>query len=285
MLRGEKYLPCDDLMPRAALDGAALRALELLDTKPCSEIDSIARLIAKKKTSSDLERFTKAVEALRTCEVQTLVVRIATTADPLMLWSIHSSLDKLGIAPCLRWPKNNTTPQAEFITWLADALWFAKNNPDHQTNFVSWQKLLSEKPNSPAWLESGYRIFVAMRRRQNVSSYTARGLALTHEQRQVLMMMPTSRMFKARLELQPSRWEEIRECLLTYATEHPDKSGVRSPARVSESRIKLYRLAVLIGGSPTEIHRSWGLLTGQNTPRQTLSKRLTEVKRIVREST
>ena len=92
-------------------------------------VHSIARLTAEKAVSGDLVRFKTALLALRTTRTDHLILRIATTADPLMLWALHGTLDKRGIAPCLRWPKNDSTPQMVFITWLADVHWLATHNP------------------------------------------------------------------------------------------------------------------------------------------------------------
>jgi hypothetical protein len=50
----------------------------------------------------------------------TLVARIVTATDPLLLWLIHEELDRREVPPAFRWPMNQESAQTEFITWLAD---------------------------------------------------------------------------------------------------------------------------------------------------------------------
>lgn len=241
-------------------------------------VHSIARLIAEKNASRDLDRFKMGVLALKTTDTQTLILKIATCSDPLMLWAIHATLDGRGIAPALRWPANTSTEQMKFIGWLADLRWFAKRNPDHRPKFRGWVRLLTETPGSPAWLEMTYWIFTAMYGRQNVTSRTARGLALTHDQRQHLMMLPTSRMVTARLELQPTAFAETRQRLLSHAVESPDKSGTRTPEAIANRRAGLWRTHLLSEGGPTTTAENWRLLTGETVSRQAISRHLEAIK-------
>ena len=254
------------------------RPLRRLPAACLKGVNSIARLTAEKSASGDLDRFKKSILGLRETNTQTLIVKIATAMDPLTLWAIHVRLDALDVPPCLRWPKNDSTSQMEFIGWLADVLWFTKRNREHRPKFQGWQRLLLEEPNTPAWRERAYWIFVATYGRQNLSSYGARGLALDHEQRELLMMFPTSRMVAARLELQPIRFAEIRQRLLSHAEEHPDKSGTHNPDSVANRKSGLYRVAVLSGHSPTATAENWRLLTGEATTRQVISRRLKTIK-------
>jgi hypothetical protein len=233
-------------------------------------VNSIARLIAEKRSGGDLDRFKKAVLALRSSDTQTLILRIATTSDALLFWAIHVSLDKRDIQPCLRWPKNDSTPQMEFLTWLADVHWFAKRNPGHTPLFRAWQRLLLEDVNTPAWRERGYRIFVSMYGHQNLSAYGTRGLALSSAQRQPLMMFPSARMAAARLQLQPARFALTREILYSHAMAHPDKSHLR--------RAGLWRVSILSGHRPAATLQNWKLLSGESVTRQVISRRLTAIK-------
>lgn len=258
-------------------------SIDIDDLAPHSEVvHSIARLIAEKRSGGNLDRFKKAVVALRSTDTQTLILRIATTSDALMLWAIHVTLDKRDIQPCLRWPKNDSTPQMEFVTWLADVHWFVKRNLRHAPLFRGWQRLLLEEVDTPAWRERGYRIFVSMYGHQNLSSYGTRGLALSSAQRQPLMMFPSSGMTTARLQLQPIRFALAREILYSHAMAHPDKSHMHSPESIAGRRMGLWRVGVLSGHSPAATLHNWKLLTGETVSRQVISRRLTAVNAILK---
>lgn len=248
-------------------------------------VHSIARLTAEKAASGasgELTRFKKALQALRTTKTETLILRIATTPDPLLLWALHGTLDKRGIAPCLRWPKNDSAPQMVFITWLADVHWLATHNPAHRAKFKSWQRLFTEAPNSAAWREKAYWIFVGMYDRQNLSSYGARGLGLDAAQRQPLMMFPTAAMVKARLGLQPEQAAEIREQLYSYSMMHPDKSGERTPEAIAGRREGLWRVFILSGKSIAATAENWRLTTGEPLTRQAALKQVSTIKGILK---
>ncbi len=245
---------------------------------PASPIHSVAYLLAQKKASGDLDRWKRVIAALPGLDSQTLILKVCAADDALTLWALHVHLDKRGVAPCLRWPGNTTTCQMRFITWAADLFWFARRNLGHSAKFQSWQRLLQDEPGSAQWLERTYRIFAAMYGRQNVSSYTARGLALAHEQRQLLMTLPTSRMVTARTELQPTAFAAITQRLLSHAMAYPDKSGAHSPQNIANRRAQLWRVHVLLGKRPTETARGWELLTGAPAKRQVISRQIEAIK-------
>lgn len=246
------------------------------------DVKPLARLTAEKSASGDLARFKRALQALRTAKTDHLILRIATAPDPLMLWALHGTLDKRGIAPCLRWPKCDSTPQMVFITWLADVHWLARRHPAHQAKFKSWQRLFIEAPDSAAWREKAYWIFAGMYGHQNLSSYGARGLGLDAGQRQPLMMFPTAAMVKARLALQPAGFAETREQLYSYSMAHPDSSGQRTPEAISERRARLWRLFILSGKSITATAENWRLTTGEPLTRQAALKQINIIKAILK---
>jgi len=245
-------------------------------------VHSITHLVAEKRVSCDLERFRRSVLALSSTSTQTLILKITTCNDPLMLWAIHVTLDGRNIIPALRWPANTSTEQMKFIGWLADLLWFTKRTPDHQPKFRGWVRLLAETPANPAWQDMAYWIFVAMYDRQNISSYTARGLALTPAQRQPLMSLPTARMVTARLELQPIPFAETRQRLLSHAVAHPDKSGTRTPEAITNRRAGLWRTFLLSEKRQTATAENWKLLTGEPLSRQAISRHLETIKTILK---
>jgi hypothetical protein len=253
-----------------------------LDDLSRPEAHSIARLVERKRQAGALDDWMRRVSALPTTDTPTLIAKVSTTGDALTLWALHVHLDKRNIAPCLRWPANRCDPQAELISWQADLLWFAKRNPKHHARFKSWQRLLKLPPGSAAWLEVGYRVFKSMYERQNLSSYTTRALELDDAQRQELMMLPTSRMFAARLELQPAAFEQTRAHLLTSAMENPDKAGVHTPAEVAERRARLWRVHVLSGKQPAETARNWVALTGEGISRQAIARQIQTIEAILK---
>lgn len=245
-------------------------------------VSSIARLIAQKGASGDLERFKGKVRVLPTIDTQNLILRIATTEDPMTLWALHVHLDTRNVPPCLRWPANTRTPQAEFITWLADLLWLAKRNPDHQPKYQGWQRLFRDKTNSPGWLERAFWMYDRTVRR-SVAYITAKGLALSDAQRQDLMTLPTAAMVKHRRELlHPEREESVRQCLLTHAMQHPDKRSKFTPEDTTHRRAAIRRTHILMGFRPTATAQTWQLLAGAPTTRQAISKQLAITDEVLR---
>ena len=268
-----------DAAPAPSREPSAEELMALDDlSAPASPIHSVAFLLAQKKASGDLDRWKRVIAALPGLDSQTLILKVCAADDALTLWALHVHLDKRGVAPCLRWPGNTTTCQMRFITWAADLFWFARRNLGHNAKFQSWQRLLQDEPGSSQWLEKAYRMFAAMYGRQNVSSYTARGLALSHEQRQPLMTLPTSRMVTARTELQPTAFADITQRLLSHAIAYPDKSGVRRPEAVRSRRSRLWQVHVLSGKRPAETARNWTLLTGETMKRQVISRQIEAIK-------
>lgn len=241
---------------------------------PAPPVHSIARLVERKRAAGTLDKWKRSVAALPGTDTLTLILRLSTTADPLMAWALHVCLDKRGVAPCLRWPANSTTPQMMFVAWAGDVFWLTRRNRTHCAKFQSWQRLMQVEPGSAQWLELAYRIFAGMYGRQNIASYTARGLALAPEQRQPLMTLPTTRMIASRLELQPTAFADIRQRLLSHAMAYPDKSRTRSPEAVGNRRALLWRAHVLLGRRPAETARNWAPLTGETTTRQVIARQI-----------
>lgn len=242
------------------------------DDLSAPEVHSIAHLVSLKRKAGALDDWKRRVSTFPGTDTQTLIIKLSTTSDTLSLWAIHVTLDKRDIPPCLRWPANRGDRQAEFVTWAADVLWLTKHNPQHRTKFRGWQRLFTQTPGSAEWLETAFRIYTAFAARQNLSAYSARGLALDDAQRQPLMMLPTSRMYAARQELQPAAFEQTRAHLLTTAMESPDKSGVHTPAEVAERRARIWRTHVLSGRRPAETARNWVALTGESISRQAIAR-------------
>jgi hypothetical protein len=272
------------------LAGAGEALAELGKISPSSpepfseEVHSIARLTAEKGSGADLARFNRAVAGMLTQDTQTLILRIATTADPLVLWELHQELDRRGIPPAQRWPANQEdTPQAEFITLMADLLWTTKRNPGHTPAYRGWRGLFSHSSGSPDWCATAYRQYLFVSARYSVSHWCARGLALTEPQRLELMVLQTSPMQTDRRQLASDKFAEFRAKLLAHAMQHQDRSGKHTPEAIAERRARLWRTFVLSGRNQTTTVKNWHLLTGEALTRQAIAKQLVIVDQVRRE--
>lgn len=258
-------------------DHVASHGIDLDDLAP-DPVHSIPHLFAEIRASRDLDLFKRKVQALHAKETRTLILQIAVTPDPAMLWALHVTLDKRNIQPCLRWPANNSTEQMTFVTWASDLAWFQRRNPGHVPKSKSCKRLYKEAVGGGAWHETVYWMFMKTVGRRSLSLATSRALAMTLQQRQELMMCPTTAMVKKRRELDPSRFEERRQILYDLAIAHPDKSGTTTPEAVAVRRAQLWRVYVLSGKSPTLTAQNWELLTGEVISRQAISKQISAVK-------
>ena len=131
--------------------------------------------------------------ALPINNTQTLILRLATTDDPLKLWALDLDLNKRVIAPTLRWPANLNTLQAQFITIVSDLHWLATQYPDHQPLFKAWRQLFKLTPDSDEWHSKAFWILKSMES-SNLSRQGAKGLALGVNHRKELMMFQTPSM-------------------------------------------------------------------------------------------
>lgn len=253
-------------------------AIDLDDLGSHSEpLHSIPHLIAEKRASRDADRFVRQVLALVTVDTQTLVVRIASTTDPLMLWSIHVALEKRGVQPCLRWPANTATDQAIFVTWLADLAWVQKRMLDHVPRSKNGIRLFRQDVGTTTWHSSAFWMFKNTYGKRSLARATARALGLTLQQRQELMLCSTSAMVGKRRELHSSTFAETRQTLYDHARAHPDKSGNTTPEAVAARRARLWRVYLLSGKSPTVTASNWRLLTGEAMSRQAISKQIAAI--------
>lgn len=238
----------------------------------------ITELRAEGPVSDYKVRLQDAISALPASDTRTLIVRLQTTDRPLLLWAIHCELDGRDIPPGLRWPANEETPQADYITWLADLLWFTGRNREHEIKFNGWRGVFKHEPDSSAWHATAFRQFLYVEPRYSVAHMCAKGLALSDAQRQDLMTLPTKTMAASRRQLQPARFAEIRERILAHAISRPDRAGVVKPEAVAERRAQLWRLFILSGQNQTATAARWSTLTGEDTlTRQAVAKQLSTV--------
>ena len=234
-------------------------------------------------TPSDRAARLRAIASIKGADAQTLVLRIATTTDPVVLWALHLRLDRLDVPPCQRWPTNIDNPQAEFVTLLADLLWLHRRLPaGHEAGYRGWRALLAQAPQSPVWHEHALRQFVTVARRGSLAHWCAQGLALTDAQRADTMMMPTEAMRASRRRLQPAALADLGRQLLDYAIVHPDRARQHTPQAVASRRLRLWRCWVLAGLSPGRAATAWAALTGEAITRQRLAGIVADVDDIAR---
>jgi hypothetical protein len=251
--------------------------------EPTNEaVHSVPRLVADKRDYGDPEAFRRAVKAMRETDTRTLVVRIATTGDPLLLWAIHIVLDGRGVAPALRWPANDASPQGEYLTWLADMFWFAKRNHGHKPSYRGWQGLFTHPTASLKWHATAYRQYLFVAARYSIAHWCSKGIGLTEPQRSQLLTLPTNAMQSDRRQLCPERFEALQDRIASYAMQHPDRSRRHSPHAVANRRALLWRVFVLSARNHTATAMNWQLLTGESLSRQAVSKQIAMVAEMAR---
>ena len=256
--------------------------LESLDAEPPLGLpkpfqglfSTIPDLIAEKRSEADRARLRGMMERVKRTETTALIRWITSASESLILWELHLELDQRGISPCLRWPARDDTLQHDFITWLADMLWFAKRQRAHEPKFRGWRDLQKQLPGSEKWHATAARQFVYVHSRRSPSYWCANGLGLSDDQRQDLMTLPTTVMCAARRMLQPRAFAEIEIALLKHAISHPDRSGQYAPECIANRRSALLRTWVLSGKSPTLTAANWKALTGEQLSRQAVSKQI-----------
>jgi len=236
---------------------------------------SIPELTQKKRTSGDVNRFKTQVLALNESDSRTLIVRIATTADPLLLWAIHLTLSTRGIPPSQRWPGNVSTEQHKFITWLADIHWFHARNPDHVPKYRSWRRFMLNEPGSNTWHKSARFAYDPLR--HTLSYGSALALALTPAQRLDSITLATDATNRDRQSLHPKAFETVRQTLSLHAYCHRDPSGRRTPEECANRRAATWRAYLLTGRNKAETVRVWHLLSGEQLSRQAMSMLLKKI--------
>lgn len=234
-------------------------------------------------TPADRADRIRGIAGIKNADALTLVLRIAITTDPVVLWALHLRLDRLGVPPCQRWPPNVDTLQAEFVTLLADLLWLHRRLPaDHRAQYRGWRSLLAQAPRSPLWHEHALRQFRFISTRGSIAHLCAQGLALTDAQRVDTMMVPTAAMRAARRHLHPAALADLGGKLLDHAMAHPDRARQHSSQAIASRRLRLWRCWVLAGESPSRAAAAWAALTGENLTRQRVTAIVADVDDLAR---
>lgn len=228
-------------------------------------------LTERKKSTAAWSRFELAATQIPRQETSTLVARIETTADPLLLWLIHEELDRRDVPPGFRWPENQGSAQLEYFTWLADILWFTRRKPSHRPAYKNWHRWFAAV--TDAWHASTLRAYSSAFKRGSGAAYFAKGLALNERDRQELMTMKTLGQI-ARLRALRKFGPEYRRAILDHATAKPDLSGVKTPEEVARRRYVMWKLYVLADESSTSAARQYHKFCGETVARQNLRKQV-----------
>lgn len=85
-------------------------------------------------------------------------------------------------------------------------------------------------------------------------------------------------MAAARKELNPRRFQEIGENLLSDAMANQDKAGRRKPHELANHRAQLLRVSVLSEHSPTVTSKNWELLMGKPLSRRMIPRHLADTR-------
>jgi len=237
-------------------------------------IDSLPALkVAREVNTAAWRAFQESTEALTAYSTATLIARIESTADPLILWEIHQELDRREIPPAFRYPKNHGNGQMGFITWLADLHWHTRR-ARHGPRFRSWRRLFG--PAGESWHESARNVFeYAWRRHQN-ASYYAKGLGLTDDHRLDLMTIKTSKQIARQRQLKQSA--EMRSAITSHATANAGRlSKERRPDQTARDRYLIWKTYMLADQSPTITARMFEAIYGVQMTRQKVQKQIAAV--------
>lgn len=237
-------------------------------------IHSIPFLKAAKEANPALWRaFKESTETLPAPDTSTLIARIETTADPLILWEIHQELDRRDIPPAFRYPRNHDTGQMRFTTWLADLHWHTRR-ARHGPRFRSWRRLFA--PAGESWHESAKNVFEYGWRRNQNASYYAKGLALTDDHRLDLMTIKTSKQIARQRQLKQSI--EVHRAIASHAIANAGRlSKERRPDQTTRDRYLIWKTYILADQSPTITARMFEAIYGEPMTRQKVQKQIAAV--------
>lgn len=207
-------------------------------------------------------------------DTATLIVRIESTSDPLMLWEIHSELDRREVPPAFRYPRSDSGDQGRFITWLADLHWHTRR-VRHAPKFRSWRRLFD--PAGESWHEYAKSVFEFAWARDQNASYYAKGLALTDDHRLALMTIKTSRQIARQRQLKQSA--EMRRAIASHAVANAGRlSKDRRADHTARDRFLIWKTYLLADQSPTMTARMFESIYGEQMTRQKVQKQIAAIR-------
>lgn len=223
----------------------------------------------------ELPHQARAIASIPGQSIKHLLPSVETTEKPAVLWALHMALDAHGIPPCVRLPQTIDTPQAAFITTLADLLWISKRHPGHKPQLQRMRNVLRE-PDTPQWHKAA---LWAYQHSRGEPGRLARSLALTDAQRSQTATMPTLAQANKRRALR-ARLDVIREQLLTHALEHPDGTRRQTPDDLADKRMRLLRLYLLLDRDRAATHDYLRRVEGVTTCVRAMTLQLETIARI-----
>lgn len=223
----------------------------------------------------ELPNQARAIASISGQAIKHLLPSVETTEKPAVLWALHVALDAHGIPPCVRLPQTIGTPQAAFITTLADLLWIANRHPGHKPQLQRMRNVLRE-PNTPQWHRAA---LWAYQHSRGEPGRLARSLALTNEQRSQTATMPTLAQANKRRTLR-ARLDVIREQLLIHALDHPDGTRRQTPDDLADRRVRLLRLYLLLDRDRRATHDYLCRVEGVTTSVRAMTLQLEAIARI-----
>lgn len=185
----------------------------------------------------------EALASLPGQSIKHLLLSVNTTQKPAVLWALHVALDAAGIPPCLRPEQRIHTEQATFITTLADLLWIAKRHPTHRPQLQSMRNVVQGVPDSLQWHRA---CLWAYQHCRGEPGWLAKRLALNDEQRRETLTLATKAQQAPRRALE-KRQEDMRDELVSYALDHPDRAANRTPEQLADHRMKMVRPFIMLG--------------------------------------
>lgn len=258
--------------PSSVAPAVVSRSGELL----AADVFSVPGLVDRKRGQADTPRLRVAIADLPRWRTGDLLPRFETVSEPVMLWALHLEANRRGVPPVLRWPPSELGPQGDFLDLAADVKWLQAEAPFHRATFRGWRSVLCQSPGSDAWHDHVHRQFLFAYPR-SLSFIASKGLGLVDDQRQVLLSMPTASMARDRAALSGRAFADLGARLLDHAYRHPDRSGLRTPEQIVNRRVRLYRIHVLAGRSPSRTAIQWQTITGESITRQAVAKQVSGV--------
>lgn len=244
-------------------------------------IHSIPFLKAAKEVNPALWRaFKGSTETLPAADTSTLIARIETTADPLMLWEIHQELERRGIPPAYRYPRNDDSDQAKYVTWLADAHWHTRRTGAAKEVHKSWKRLFDTANDS--WHTTARSVYVYGWRMSAKAGYFATRLALDDADRLDLMTMRSGRQVARQRQLHQA--DEMHHAISSHATANAGRLAKdRRPTDTTRDRWRIWRTYLLADKSPTRTAAMFTAIYGEKMTRQKVQKQLAAIDQAWRE--
>lgn len=224
--------------------------------------------------------FQESVQALQLVDTPTLIARIETTADPLMLWEIHLNLEHRGILPAYRYPRNDSTDQSRFVNWLADVSSHTRRYRATKEVHKNWKRLFASVDDS--WHTTARNVYVFGWRRSCKAGYYATRLALSDVHRHDLMTMKTGTQVARQRQLHQAN--EMRHAITSHAIANAGRLAKgRLPTDTTRDRLRIWKMFLLAGKSPTIAAEMFTTIYCEKMTRQKVQKQMMAVNQAWRE--